>query len=1741
MHSEWTDYTYLDRSGTTHVFDAVTATQIPVPNCIHPKLVGYSLDNSGMRLDTTTGIITFKDGSTAQGPVLFKDANGNSINAASPPSTSEIDTLGRTVQHLTGTLPDGAQYEDWIAQDSAGNPQKTRIERIGVPVCTAFGQGDTQDACGNISLTRKIDLPNGLAYLFTYDTGTTPGHYGELLRIDLPSGGYIRYEYAPISSAFPIYNTIRAVTKRAVSADGTAASEKAWTYTYQLQTPDTSHNTTLVTDPDGNQTAHVIENTLLMDGSPVPLETETRFYQGSTSLLRTVRTDYSTLTINVGDSDDPSLTPRTLGRPIRMTTILDNGLTSKVETDYDPLPDTNGVISFSRSNVTERREYDYGQGAPGPLLRRTDYTYQHNANSAYATANIVDKVLKTIVYDGAGNIVAQTLNGYDETPLANTNPSGNCQTPNGAPNHDYCAFGTGYLTRGNLTSVAHWRNTDNAWLTTTYTYDDLGNMLSSTDPGGHVTHFSFSDSWSGTSCIGSGVNTYAFVTQITNQLNQRIQASYFSCPGLVQSKRDENDIVAGRTGTTFTYDGMNRLLTENSADGGQTSFNYHGDTLPLTVTATQTATPGPSIVSSVIYDGLGRVKTTSLDSDPAGADIADTRYDDLGRKFTVSNPHRSASATTDGITTNLYDALGRVYKTTKQDGSVSSVAYNVSTTIAVNGDCTITTDEAGNQRGECSDALGRLVEMDEPNRGSPINLNYKATLLTDGNFVLENAAGTGVWSTGTYGTNAGPIYIQDDGNLVLYLFKWQAGTYAAPSPGPFPAASCSIGTYLLVNQRINANQCIVSPHGQYLLYMAPDGNFYIYDIPHNVGTWGPGTYGHPGAYAIMQGDGNLCVYDASNVYLWCSGTSGTNADRLNMEDDGRIIIYKSIWNSGTSNGQFNWTAIAHPGCDVGNSGLGSTGVLWTGSCIVSPNGHFELLMQTDGNLVIYDLGVSPAHALWSTNTAVLPTDPAVAMRTLYSYDALGNLLRVDQKGTAPNDSTQWRTRTFTYDSLSRLLSATNPESGAITYAYDADGNLLQKTSPAPNQTGTATQTISYCYDALHRVTGKGYGAQSCPLTTPVVSYAYDSGTNAIGHLTSLTDQAGIATYTYDIMGRLASEARPIAGVSKTTSYTYYLDGSVKTLTYPSGRVLTYTPDSAGRPASVVDGNGTQYVSSTTYYPNSAEYQRFMPNIYFRTDLNPRLQVSGFYSDNGQTSSFFINKTYSYGALHQNNGDVMSITNNKDSNRTQTFTYDQLNRITAGWSSANTGNYSWGENYAVDAWGNLQITPMSGKAHGGNFAHSGTVQNQAAGLGYDAAGNLTNYTYPSQYVYDQENRLLSTAGITYTYDGNGERVLKSQLVNNVLVPVKRYWSMGGNTFAESDGSGNLTAEYIYFGGKRVARIDLLANTVHYYLSDHLGSTSIVVSSAGTVEEESDYYPFGTEVVVTGPGVNRLKFTGKERDSESGLDSMGARYYSNGLGRFAIPDYSELDPFPVPSADFENPQSLNLYAYVHNSPLVNIDPDGHDCVIQTRTGDKTESVSVSSGTCKGVKVGDGQSKTYVPGTTDVSRIHAGTDGNSIDIGYTPYEGGGTGVSTAAAAPYPDNPNLAYGFNQEAYRTLTQASMTVDRIAIATGVVAGTGVAAIAGSELLASTTAARSGIVFRLAHGLRLELGHRVVLSSANLVKNAIAAAVASGAFQQLANGVINGQTMVNGQIVGFTGFINQAGQVIISNVFGGFPK
>ena len=76
------------------------------------------------------------------------------------------------------------------------------------------------------------------------------------------------------------------------------------------------------------------------------------------------------------------------------------------------------------------------------------------------------------------------------------------------------------------------------------------------------------------------------------------------------------------------------------------------------------------------------------------------------------------------------------------------------------------------------------------------------------------------------------------------------------------------------------------------------------------------------------------------------------------------------------------------------------------------------------------------------------------------------------------------------------------------------------------------------------------------------------------------------------------------------------------------------------------------------------------------------------------------------------------------------------------------------------------------------------------------------------------------------------------------------------------------------------------------------------------------------------LSQSRYTGKERDTESGNDYFGARYYSSAMGRFMSPDWSAKED-PIPYAKLDDPQSLNLYRYVLDNPMASIDTDGHCC--------------------------------------------------------------------------------------------------------------------------------------------------------------------------------------------------------------------
>ncbi len=213
-----------------------------------------------------------------------------------------------------------------------------------------------------------------------------------------------------------------------------------------------------------------------------------------------------------------------------------------------------------------------------------------------------------------------------------------------------------------------------------------------------------------------------------------------------------------------------------------------------------------------------------------------------------------------------------------------------------------------------------------------------------------------------------------------------------------------------------------------------------------------------------------------------------------------------------------------------------------------------------------------------------------------------------------------------------------------------------------------------------------------------------------------------------------------------------------------------------------------------------------------------------------------------------------------------------------------------------------------------------ITNQLPGFSYDSAGNMLT----GGYGFDAENRIATLSGQNaYVYDGDGERVRK-------LVPLGGtvYWGGGaGSALVESDASGTPTAEYVFAGARRIARRDISDGSVKYYFGDNLNSATAVTDATGNVLEQYDYAPYGELHWTSGSDTNHYLFTGKERDTETGLDYFGARYYANSMGRFLTPDWADK-PTAVPYANYGNPQSLNLYAYVQNKPTTVADPDGHD---------------------------------------------------------------------------------------------------------------------------------------------------------------------------------------------------------------------
>lgn len=291
-------------------------------------------------------------------------------------------------------------------------------------------------------------------------------------------------------------------------------------------------------------------------------------------------------------------------------------------------------------------------------------------------------------------------------------------------------------------------------------------------------------------------------------------------------------------------------------------------------------------------------------------------------------------------------------------------------------------------------------------------------------------------------------------------------------------------------------------------------------------------------------------------------------------------------------------------------------------------------------------------------TSVFEDPTGLNYETDYTYDGNNNLVRVDQWGGAKGNATE-RVRTFSYDSMSKLTNACNPESAASgaacsasgpwtnTYSYDRNSNVLTKSD-------TRGITVNYSYDALNRVTSKTYSGD--PNGTPSSCYQYDLSSipNGIGRLSnSWTQHAGAACaaspsaaqlaaelltlksiQSYDTMGRETGElqctpSKCSATSGPTVSLAYDLMGNPTSLSNSVGAGgsslgMTYSYDNAGRPSSA----SSNWTAFPTNLFNVGQSNAYNP----AGQLQNWLQGSNLTVTQGYTNRLWVNSVVGTGQI-----------------------------------------------------------------------------------------------------------------------------------------------------------------------------------------------------------------------------------------------------------------------------------------------------------------------------------------------------------------------------------------------------------------------------------------------------------------------------------------------------------------------------
>lgn len=616
---------------------------------------------------------------------------------------------------------------------------------------------------------------------------------------------------------------------------------------------------------------------------------------------------------------------------------------------------------------------------------------------------------------------------------------------------------------------------------------------------------------------------------------------------------------------------------------------------------------------------------------------------------------------------------------------------------------------------------------------------------------------------------------------------------------------------------------------------------------------------------------------------------------------------------------------------------------------------------------------------------VLSITDALGRITAFGYDGLGNNTSVTSLATTADaltatttyessfnqpenfTDTLGRTTTVTYDSSGSPLSISEPGELPVTFEFNEQG------APESATYGTSSAQFDYeageqvgfehsggpggsrvvdavgrtirVLDALGNVSRREYSA------TNRLTAAIDTNGNATqfdydasGNLTTVEDSGGNeTTYVVDSMNRVATRTDP-SGVSETFGYDG--NGNLVTHTDRRGFVTTRQYDALDRltQLTISGGGGTiDYVYDagdrlTSIVDSVSGTTTFVYDLRNRllSESSPRGTVSWTYDNGGRRLTMQATGqdpvAYGYNAADR----VTSIT---QGSRSATFEYDaQMRRIALNVSTGVRVEYAWDEasrlvgiayfedgvpigdlTYEFDAASRVVAT-------GGSLARTTlpvTLSGNAVGAGnrltasdgqtlvYDSAGNLVGdgtFTYS----WNSRNQLSGVVGLgltaSFSYDALGRRTAKS--VNGATT---EYLHDGASVIRETVSGGQTTNVLLGLGVDETL-VRYGSGSDRTALADALGSTIATLEDGGTADAEFTYGPFGETSTSGSADASTPQYTGRENDG-TGLYYYRARYYSPRLQRFISED-------PIGFAG----GSVNLYAYVGNSPTNRTDPSG-----------------------------------------------------------------------------------------------------------------------------------------------------------------------------------------------------------------------